>query len=201
MRRLSALALVAALFLGGCLTPGVVEPPLQYYMDPATPPAETEAVAVTLGVRPFMATRPYQSLPMAYLTPDGVLAYYGKDQWAEMPAALLTRSMTDALARSGRFVDVGDASTLSRPDWQLTGELRKYHERRTAEGHSAVVELRLEMREARERNLLWAATLREETPIDGDGGQALAGAMKASIERLLLQATDAITAVEVPAES
>lgn len=198
MRWLAFTLILATLALSGCLTPGTVEPPLQYFIEPAPEIPVATTIPVTLGVRPLMAARPYETLPMAYLTQGGVLAYYAKDQWAEMPADLLTRALIDAASRSGRFLDAGDAATLARPDWQLTGELRKFHEWREGEVNAAVVELRLEMREARDRTLLWAATLNQSTPVEDTGAAGVAAAMKSSIERLMEDAAKEFTAVALP---
>lgn len=153
------------------------------------------ATGYTLGVRPFVAVKPY-SLPMIYLVSEHEVGLSTAEEWAEPPEDGLTRVVADALAETGRFQDVGNAADMARPDFILTGEVRRFLEDRTVTPSVADLEVRLEVREARDVRLIWAATLRAQVPVQADTPNAVAAAMS---EAAAIVARDAARAVSTVA--
>jgi ABC-type uncharacterized transport system auxiliary subunit len=184
--------------LSGCLTPNGTLPPDQYLLHAAPQVPASETLSVTLGIRELESARPYH-LQMAHMESVGRLNYYQTATWAEFPAAALTRALHESISRTGRFADAGMAEQMSRPDWMLVGYLNAFQEDRTTTPAQAVVEVRLEMRQARATDLLWSATLREVQALDGEGPAALAKAMDAATVRLISQAVSQIVGVAAPA--
>lgn len=193
------IVMASAVWGTGCLTPGAVQIQPQYLVAPEPQVARVAPSVVTLGVRPISAARPCQTLQMAWHRPDEArIAYHAEGQWAEMPAATVTRAIMDALSATGRFADVGNAAELTRPDWLLTGELRRFYELRTGEARMAEIELRLELRTARDKALLWAETLRAEAPMPTATPQSLADAMQTALASLAQKAAAAIASLPAP---
>lgn len=176
---------LCVLLCTGCLTPGKVVPPKQYLLNPQVSVEVGESTGKTLGMRSLKAARPYAKLNIAYLTHDKMLGYYPDALWAEQPNIVLTRSILDALDETGLFTDTGDAAAMTRPDLILTGDLRKCYEDRSGETPSAVLEIRLELRDPKAATLLWAETLSAATPIQGGNPANTAQAMQQSMEQVL----------------
>lgn len=190
-------ACAALLSLGGCLSAGEVAQKRQFLIAPQIAAAAATPTAHTLGVRPLFAARPY-TLNMLYVDDAQALLPYADVFWAEEPDATVTRALRDAIGQSGRFADVGDAAEMARPEYVLTGEVRKYHEERAASPPQAVVEARLELREARGAKLVWAETVSASTPLEGARAQDYANAMTATVAALASKAAAAIAAVPLP---
>ncbi len=200
MRRCCWLCGIAALALTtGCLTAPEIERTRLYALHPEISVQTFDPVDLTLGVRPLLAARPY-ALPMAFLNEEGQLGYRPRDDWAEPPANTVTRAIMDALIATNRFEDVGNAADMARPDLLLTGELRMFHENRAHTPATAEIEVRLELRPAREPGALWAQTLRHTEALQGDSAPALVQAMNTALAHLAQQAAQAIAAVPPPAE-
>lgn len=199
MYRFTALTgmLLTACCLSGCLTPNGTPPPDQFLLPSRAEVPAAATLPVTLGIRELESARPYH-LQMAHTDAEGRLNYYQTATWAEFPAAAVTRALRDALSRSGRFRDAGMAEQMARPDWMLIGYLTAFHEDRSTTPPQAVVEVRLEMREARATDLLWAGTLRETEPLQAEGIQAFAKAMDVALARLVSQATAQLVSVSAP---
>ena len=157
----------------------------------------TTTLDLSLGVRPLFSARPY-GLPMAYLDANQQLGFRIRDEWAEPPASSVTRALTDALTATNRFIDVGNASDMARPDLMLTGELRKFHENRTVSPSTADLEVRIELRFSRSPGAVWAETLEESIPLASDDASGFAAAMNDAIGRLVVRAANAIASVEPP---
>lgn len=172
----------------GAITRGATAPA----MSPEARLPET-APPPTLGVRPLMAAKPY-SIRMAYRGPNHEIAYRNLEEWAEAPADAITRVLTDAIAATGAFEDVGNAADMARPDLILTGELRKFREDRTAETPTAEIEVRLELREARDVKSLWAATLSATRPLPDATAGGLAAAMNEATAQIAREAAASIAA-------
>lgn len=189
-------ALGAFLMLSaGCLSPGTLQPTRYYALAPDHAPIRSEhPTGLTLGIRPLLAARPY-GLPMAVLEADGRLSYREKLEWAEMPDRTVTRAITDLLAASGHFQDVGNAADMARPDLLLTGELRSFHENRGHQPPLAEVEVRVEVRYARHTGTIWAQTLREAEPMADSEPAVFAAAMNRAVTRLATRIAREITSV------
>lgn len=193
--RLSAVLAIVLMIATGCLTPATIVPTRFYTLAPeAAPIRSAEPSPLTLGIRPILAVRPY-GLQMAVLEADGRISYMEKLEWAELPAQAVTRAVADLLAASGHFRDVGNAADMARPDLLLTGELRAFHENRALDPPVAEVELRVEVRHARQAGSVWAQTVRETEPLPDPGPAAFAAAMNRAVSRVASHITREITAV------
>ena len=197
-RYLGVVCLLVVISLSaGCLTVRDVERTRHYALRPDIAITEVETLELTLGIRPLFAARPY-GLPMARLDGARQLSYRDRDQWAEPPANTVTRALSDAVAAIGRFRDVGNAADMARPDLLLTGELRMFHENSVVTPPSAEIEVRLELRPAREQGALWSETLRETAPMESDSPEAFAAAMNQALSRLIVRAAKSMAAVTPP---
>jgi ABC-type uncharacterized transport system auxiliary subunit len=184
--------------LAGCLTPATLQQQQQFLLNPQFEVPAASAVAnVAVGVRPVVAARPY-ALSMLRTDADGALVPYTGATWAEPPADSLTRALRDALAHSGRFADVGDAAEMARPDYILTGALRRFDEDRASGAPQALIEARFELREARGPKHIWAETLTARAPITEEKPAAHAAAMEAALADLVTRAATAVTSVPLP---
>ncbi len=193
------LGVTALMLLSGCLGPRQAAPVQRYAFTPEIVAPTVPETDYTLGLRPLVPALPYR-LRMVYLEEQRRLGSLPLAEWAEQPAEAVTRALTDALAASGRFQDVGDAANMNRPDYILTGELRKFHENRTQEPWTAEIEVRLELRDATGTANPWSATLLETAAVDGaDGAEAadFAAAMNKAIARLAGRTAKAIAAAEL----
>ncbi|MBI2433564.1 MAG: membrane integrity-associated transporter subunit PqiC [Candidatus Hydrogenedentes bacterium] len=181
----------AVLVFAGCLSSRSVTPVQLYTLDPKIETKQFDATELTVGVRPLHAARPY-GRPM--VTSDDGLKLEVQDfsAWAEDPRAYLTRALIDALSATHRFEDAGDASDMSRPDLLLTGELRKFRENRGASPAVAEIEVRLVLREAREKKSVWDEILTARMPLKGDTPAALAEAMDIAVAGIATRAAEAI---------
>ncbi len=185
------------LLVSGCLTSPNIALTRHYALRPEIVVDAAERIDLTLGMRPLFASRVY-GLPMAYLDSAHQMAYRDKAEWAEPPAAAVTRALNDALAATGRFADVGNAADMARPDLMLTGELRIFQENRTLNPPAAEIEARLELRPSRAPGALWAQTIQESIPIESDDPGAFAAAMNQALARLAARAANDIARVAPP---
>jgi ABC-type uncharacterized transport system auxiliary subunit len=186
-----ACAILCCLVGTGCFGAKAGVPTRYYVLSPTVEVAKAEPVDLSLGVRPLLAARPYR-LPMAYMQEGNLLQFRALDAWSEEPAVTLTRAIIDALARTGKYKDIGDAADMARPDLMLTGELRELHEDLTTTPSTAVAEIHLELRESRGNRLLWQGTPRASMPLADDTSAALADAMSKAVAQIVQEAVSAI---------
>jgi ABC-type uncharacterized transport system auxiliary subunit len=201
MRPSASLLLLPVLLvaLGGCLSPRTVLLDARYTLQPEVVVTPVAQGAETLGLRPLQVARPYTQ-QMAYIDAGHRFGYRSGGEWTEHPGSLVTRVLNDALGASGRFEDVGNAADMTIPSLILTGEIRKFHEDRTASPPTAVVELRLELRAARAPGLIWAETLQAAVPLVAgeDSGADLAGAMSEAVQQVVEAAVTGIVNATTP---
>lgn len=197
-KRILVQASILPMFLlAGCF--GAQAPvPMRYYrVEPQVEVQRAEQSNVTLGVRPFVAARPYR-LPIAYLQEGNLIQFREFDSWAEAPADIVTRAVTEAIHRTGRFRDAGNAAEMARPQLELNGNVLEFHENRADSPTTAEVEVRLELREALGETLVWEATLRGKVPLAEDTSAALSDAMAEAVAQLAEQAAAGIVAAPLP---
>lgn len=192
---LTALAVTCA--LAGCLGPRTLYPPAHYVLAPTPTVQDAAATPLTLGVRPLATARPY-GLPMAYVDAQGRMGFRNDESWTETPTAAVTRALTDALAESGRFADVGNAADMARPDLTLTGEIRHFHEDRAGNPPQAVFSVRIELRPARDAGVIWADTVEARAPLVGGSPAAFARAMGEAVSAAVTGIVAAINAADLP---
>lgn len=155
---------LAPICLAGCLTTPTVEPLRYYTLTPELPSVSGVPADATLGIRPIVGARPYR-VEMAYTASENQIAYFRRGEWAESPAVMLNRTLTDAIEATGIFRDVGDAANMARPDYILTGELRRFEADYTADTPQATVEASFAIRKAAGQEALWNGVLRASAPL------------------------------------
>lgn len=189
MRRLLCGCVAAGLLLPGCLTPKTVEPTRFYTVSPERLDAGEAVHPGALGIRPLLAARPYK-LEVAYRAETNRLAYFPKSEWAELPGTLVSRALADGMARNQLFEDTGDASTMSRPDYLFTGELRRFEADYAGDAPAFVVEASLNIRAAVTGEGLWRDVVEVRVPI---GPRSPLGATNETLTEIAQAASDAIT--------
>jgi len=187
----TALLAAAILLAGGCLTPSRVALPTRYLLTPACDVTKAQSGGLSLGIRPIEAARPYRQKIM-YREAGLVLREYPGAEWAELPADVATRALTDALVATGRYTDVGNAADMRVPDLILTGHLRKFDEVRTANPWTAECEIRFELRNNNDTQSAWSVTLSASEPLERNEPSALAEAMSRALARVINQAANEI---------
>lgn len=182
--------LIVTLIAAGCATPHFT-PPTKYVLEPDVNVAAVQTLDKTLGIRPLIAARPYRQ-KVVYRDAGFVLGEYNTAEWAELPADVLTRVLTDAIIATRHYKDVGNAADLTVPDLILTGELRKFDIARGAEPWKAECEVRLELRDAQQPQAIWADTLTESEPLERNDLSAVPAAMSRAVERVVKRAAEGI---------
>ena len=176
----------------GCATS--YSPPTKYVLESDVQVAAAQQpLDKTLGIRALVAARPYKQ-KVVYRESGFVLGEYSSVEWAELPADVVTRILTDAIVATHRFKDVGNAEDLALPDLVLTGELRKFDVVRTTDPWEAECEVHLELRDTQQPQAVWAATLTESEPLERNESAALPSAMSRAVAKIVKQAAEAIAA-------
>ncbi|MBI2425970.1 MAG: membrane integrity-associated transporter subunit PqiC [Candidatus Hydrogenedentes bacterium] len=197
MKRLTLLVLLTA---AGCLSPREITPVHRYLLQPAVSVQAVSTSPKTLGVRPLEIAASYDTT-LAHADSSLHLAYWPNEEWAERPAVALTRLLQDAIGATKAFQDSGNAAVMARPDYYLTGTIRKFHARQMESGQVAEIEVLLEVREARGAARLWDALLHEEVPMDDFTPAALASAMNQALASVASKAANGLAeaAQSIPA--
>lgn len=190
--------MLAAILLGGCLTPASVAPTQRFMLSPEPRVVQAEPVPLTMGMRPITPARPYR-IPMAYQEEAQRLGFRRNQDWAEEPYLMVTRAILDAVRDTGRFADTGDAADMPRPDLIITGELRRFYEDLTVSPPLAVIEVRLELRHSRNPMALWAETLRETEILSEDNAAGFAAAMNRALTRIAETAAGRLASISLDA--
>ena len=176
----------------GCATS--YSPPTKYVLESDVQVAAAQQpLDKTLGIRPLVAARPYKQ-KVVYRESGFVLGEYSTVEWAELPADVVTRILTDAIVATHHFKDVGNAEDLALPDLILTGELRKFDVVRTADPWEAECEVHLELRDTQQPQAVWADTLKKSEPLERNEPAALPSAMSRAVAKIVKQAAEAIVA-------
>lgn len=156
-------ALVVTL-LAGCLSAGPIVPTRYFTITPDVSIEAGTPGNKTIGIRPLVGARPYK-LEIAYTREPNRLAYFARAEWADLPATMVTRALADAITSTNAFVDVGDAANMTRPDYILTGELRRFEADFTAEEPEAVVELIAAVRNSNAGEQVWQGHITIAVPL------------------------------------
>lgn len=191
LKAATVLGIVAA---AGCFGVRTYTPTMDYVVEPAVDVPAADSTPRTLGVRPLTPARPYTKTTMHYREEGQVLGQYEYDRWAELPGVVVTRTLMAALVATGRFADVGPAVDVAAPDLILTGQLLRFDEVRISNPIVALCEIRIEVRDTKDRNVIWADTVSASTPLKGEGPSALAEAMSKAVGRAISQAVTEIAA-------
>ncbi|MBL7645175.1 MAG: membrane integrity-associated transporter subunit PqiC [Candidatus Hydrogenedentes bacterium] len=160
---LAGILMTSVATLGGCLTAATISPTRYYTI---TPEIAVDAMAnsgKSLGIRPLIGAKPYK-LAVAYTAEDNRLAYYHDAEWADLPATMVNRALTDGLIKLEGFSEVDDAANIARPNFILTGELRRFEADYNRETPAAVVEIICIIRDTESGVSLWQGYVTGETP-------------------------------------
>jgi ABC-type uncharacterized transport system auxiliary subunit len=166
-------------------------PPLQGYEATRTWP-------ITLGVQPFTAATRYKDR-ILYRVSEVEVGFYEYDRWVEPPEEMVTRAVTAVLRTSGLFQLVTSIDNVRPPAWILSGEITRFDEVRTPIGGQAECWLRVELRHARDAQLLWSEVLMATTPLSAETPEALAQAMSQAVQEVALQLVEELAAAPLPA--
>ena len=194
IRLIYSIGLVCVLGVGGCFGRSDI-PSVRYYgVDSlsATVPRATQTWSVALGVRPFTAATRYRDR-ILYRTSAVEVAFYHYDRWVEPPEEMVTRLVSHIVRASGLFPQVVPADTVQLPAWILSGEVTRFDEVREAGRRRAECWLQVEVRRARDEQLLWADVISAVEPLAHETPAALAQAMSRAVQRV---AQSLITALE-----
>ena len=125
-----SLALVAALPLAGCISFGAKPPASLLTLSAAAGPAvgqdQNSATARSITIEVPVAPQSLATARVPVQATPTTIAYVPKAIWAEPPARLFARLLSDTLtARTGRVV-VSSVQAVSDPGAHLGGELRRF---------------------------------------------------------------------------
>jgi ABC-type uncharacterized transport system auxiliary subunit len=162
--RILGTVVIAGALLPGCLTPGTIEPTRYYTLSPTTVPGDETGVDQTLGIRPLIGAKPYK-LEMAYRAEKNRLAYFVDAEWAELPATLVSRALSDSIIESRLFSDAGDAADMARPDFVLSGELRRFEADYTGEAPLFIATIAVSVRETGTGERRWHDLIEARVPL------------------------------------
>jgi len=140
-----ALALGAALLLGGCSSEPV--PELAYYALPAPPAPQARSAPVfkvPISIDSFLADGVYNEQGVLYLSQDHRnLRAYHYQLWQDPPTRMLQRRLIDTL-RAQRMSDmVADRLPSAAEQLQVLGLVRRFDRVEGADGWHAMVQLEL----------------------------------------------------------
>jgi cholesterol transport system auxiliary component len=124
------LLLVAALPLAGCISFGAKPPPSLMTLETAAGPAvgseqnsaKARSITIQLPTTPASiagARVPVQATPTT-------IAYVKDAQWAEPPARLFARLLSDTVSARGNMVVLSPVQSIGDPSATLAGELRRF---------------------------------------------------------------------------
>ncbi len=180
----------------GCLTPQDYTPLTQFTIDPNiddTP--KSRPSNTTLGIRRFTAAQPLKR-DIFYRDPNLRVGNLLDAQWAEFPADMMTRYIFDATTASGRFVDVGLATDISRPTFLLTGDIRRFDLNRTQVPWHADCQIHFELRTVGNGSAAWSETLSASVPLSDDSLAAFPAAMSDAAADVIAQAIAAVVSAK-----
>ncbi len=173
----------------GCLSTPTIAPTQYYTLNVETRVTGGTPTSKTLGIRPLASARPYK-LEIAYTAEPNRLSYFPRAEWAEAPSIVINRALKDSIRALGAFVDVGDAADMVRPDYILTGELRRFEADYTGTEPRVVVEVALAIRSTSGPGTLWEGLANAEAPLPPNDSStehvaAVAQAMSEAVSMLI----------------
>ena len=124
--RVSSIALITTLLLGGCFSSTPKEEHFYSLKGPAGPPKLGEGLR--LLVSDFSAAAGYETERLAYRLSDHEVRYYGYHKWTSDPARMLTEMVARHMRGSGKFAEVGRNDKMRSPDLVLEGVVEAIEE-------------------------------------------------------------------------
>jgi ABC-type uncharacterized transport system auxiliary subunit len=192
-------SLMVVCSLGGCFPPQEFTPVRYYTIEPLSLQGYqvTRTWPITLGVQPFTAATRYEDR-ILYRLSEVEVGFYEYDRWVEPPEEMVTRVVTTFLRTSGLFQLVTSADNVRLPAWILSGEVTRFDEVRTPAGSQAECWLRLELRRARDEQLLWSEVLTATTFLSAETSAALAQAMSQAVHEIALHLVERLSTAALP---
>jgi ABC-type uncharacterized transport system auxiliary subunit len=189
---MKALIVLVTVLAVGCATSTYV--PTSYYaIDPQISVEQAPPIDATIGLRPLSSPRTY-SKGIVAREADLEVVYIPHVSWTEEPHNMVARALTDAIAGTQRFEDVGNAADMFAPTYVLTGQLRRFDILREETPWQALCEVRLELRAGQKREPVWQDTLQVSVPVQGEDVSAAARALSQAVAELATSAANAIVA-------
>ncbi len=186
---------VIALALSGCLTPSEFVPIRYYAIEAEIEVPEATPTAETIGVRPLEYAQYYKQR-MVYRDDGFAVSYDNFHQWAELPRESVTRAIVDGLARSGRYADVGYAHDVMRPQYILSGQLRRFDAVRSEGPWRAVCEVRMELRNRAGDSVEWFDTVSADAPLETNDPTGFAAAMSDAVSKLVAEVVERMVTLD-----
>jgi ABC-type uncharacterized transport system auxiliary subunit len=190
---IQSLCTVLIVSIAGCLSAGEYVPIQRFALNGNLDIASVPSTNLTVGVRPLEYVRFYKE-PMVYRQGDYAIAYDAYHHWAELPRDAVTRVLIDGLTETEGFADAGYAYALPRPDFIVTGELRRFDQMRSTEPWTAVCEARFEIRDRSTGAVRWSETLSAEAELPSQDAAGFAAAMSQAVGELVTNAVERIVA-------
>jgi ABC-type uncharacterized transport system auxiliary subunit len=152
---------------------------------------------VFLGVRPFTAATRYRDR-ILYRLSEVEIGFYEYDRWVEPPEEMVTRMVGSMVRASGLFRQVVAADNVQLPAWILSAELTRFDEVRLRENSRAECWLRVELRRARDEQLLWSEVISAAVPFAAETPEALAQAMRRAVRQVALRLITGLEKADLP---
>lgn len=182
-----AAATLLALALVACASAEPVPADHYYRLDVAAPaPFQQPKLNGILEVERLVADGVTAGRPVVYSesTESLELKTYHYHFWSEPPTVLLQRALVDALRTAKVAQEVVTPDSRVRPDYVLTGGVKRMEQVVDGGGDKALLELELVLRGERSGNLMLLRSYRVEQPVDGSGMSAFVGAMNAAVSEV-----------------
>lgn len=129
-RRAPLLALALPVLLAGCISFGAEPPPslltLEAQAQPQPGAAQTSARAKSIVIQVPATPTSLATARVPVQASATSIAYVKDAQWAEPPARLFARLLSDTLTASANMVVLSPAQSFSDPSANLGGELRSF---------------------------------------------------------------------------
>ncbi len=183
----------------GCVDLNLKQPPLKIqrysleYPPPAT--ASTGPLDVLLRIERFRSSPLYQNTQMLFSDQPYRRTAYSYHKWYAAPSDLVGYHLVRDLKQSGLFKGVLGAEHQGRATHRLEGNVEEFVERKTTDGHFALLEISILLTNPQQkdvsRQILLQKTYRTTHPCTQPSPEALAAAMSRAMSAASAQiATD-----------
>lgn len=186
LRRAPALVLLLSLL--GCVHLSQPAPQIRdYRLDYPPPQIDGTTLPVVLRVAPLRVAAVYDRDAMVYRRDAYSTATSFYSRWSANPGNMLADLIARDLAASGKFRAIQQPPALLASDFQLSGEVEEFEERRDDDGCAAHVRLRVLLSQpgvAAGDQVRLRTTYSEDEPCSCADPRALAASMSRAVQRL-----------------
>ena len=182
--------------LSGCgLSLTKPQPEVRHYALTLTlPEVSPDTAKLSLVVRPFTASDPYNQERMVYRSSPYQLDFYNYHRWAASPAEQVTDWTRRYLAAAGLFAKVFPTSDGSA-DLTLGGKIQQIEEVDHEQTWEAVLSIDFWLTRADQRSPFWFQSYTATRQAAKRNPQAIAEALSRNLEDLLARLTADLTSV------